>query len=148
MHPKRKQKLILLLGGLLVSALAAGLILNAFRSSLVFFHTPSELVQGQAAAMQLIRVGGLVSPGSLSRKEGGLNVSFSISDTVHAVPVNYRGILPDLFREGRGVVVQGRLDAHGVLQAEQVLAKHDEKYLPPEARDAVTQAAASQQGQK
>lgn len=148
MHPKRKQKLILLLGGLLVSTLAAGLILNALRSSLVFFHTPSELQQGLASGISLIRVGGLVEQGSLNRTEGGLNVSFSISDTVHAVPVNYRGILPDLFREGRGVVVQGRLDAHGVLQAEQVLAKHDEKYLPPEARDAVTQAAASQQGQK
>ncbi|MCG9058517.1 cytochrome c maturation protein CcmE [Laribacter hongkongensis] len=140
MHPKRKKRLLIVLAGLAVVAVASGLILNAFRSNLVFFHTPTEIAAGQVDAGQVIRVGGLVEAGSVEREPGGLRVHFVITDTARSVPVRYEGILPDLFREGHGTVVQGRIGTDGVLAATQVLAKHDENYMPPEAADAIQRA--------
>jgi cytochrome c-type biogenesis protein CcmE len=140
MHPKRKRRLTIVLLALLVIGAASALILNAFQSNLVFFHTPSEIVEGKVDASRTIRMGGLVSAGSLKRESGGLAVSFSVTDTARSVPVRYQGILPDLFKEGRGTVVQGHIGPDGVFVADQVLAKHDEKYMPPEAQDAINRA--------
>ncbi len=117
MHPKRKKRLLIVLAGLAVVAVASGLILNAFRSNLVFFHTPTEIAAGQVDAGQVIRVGGLVEAGSVEREPGGLRVRFVITDTARSVPVRYEGILPDLFREGHGTVVQGRIGTDGELTA-------------------------------
>ena len=140
MHPKRKKRLLIVLAGLAVVAVASGLILNAFRSNLVFFHTPTEIAAGQVDTDRVIRVGGLVEAGSVEREPGGLRVRFVITDTARSVPVRYEGILPDQVREGHGTVVQGRIGTDGVLAATQVLAKHDENYMPPEAADAIQRA--------
>ena len=140
MHPKRKKRLLIVLAGLAVVAVASGLILNAFRSNLVFFHTPTEIAAGQVDTDRVIRVGGLVETGSVEREPGGLRVRFVITDTARSVPVRYEGILPDLFREGKGAVVQGKFAEDGVFQASEVLAKHDENYMPPEAAQAVGDA--------
>ncbi|MCP9759692.1 cytochrome c maturation protein CcmE [Aquitalea sp. S1-19] len=140
MHPQRKKRLLLVVAALAIIGIASALILNAFRSNLVFFHTPTEVATKQVATDRTLRIGGLVVPGSIERSAGGLQVSFAVSDKVHSVPVRYQGILPDLFNEGKGTVVQGVLGADGVFQASQVLAKHDENYMPPEAADALERA--------
>ena len=118
-------------GGVLVLALAAILVLFAMRDSIVFFYTPSDLTEQQLAKDQRFRLGGLVADGSIKRGDG-TKVRFQVTDTIKTVPVVYDGILPDLFREGQGVVTEGRLDQTGVFQADSVLAKHDENYMPPE----------------
>ena len=118
-------------GGVLVLGLAAILVLFAMRDSIVFFYTPSDLAEQQLAKDQRFRLGGLVAAGSIKRNEG-TKVRFTVTDTIKTVPVVYDGILPDLFREGQGVVTEGRLDQAGVFQADSVLAKHDENYMPPE----------------
>ncbi len=118
-------------GGVIVLAIAAVLVLFAMRSSIVFFYTPSDLAADKVADGQRFRLGGLVAEGSIVRGEG-TQVRFKVTDTIKVVPVVYDGILPDLFREGQGVVTEGRLDAKGTFMADSVLAKHDENYMPPE----------------
>jgi cytochrome c-type biogenesis protein CcmE len=144
MKPRHK-RLALIAGGVASIALAAALVLNAFRSNLVFFFTPTQIAAGEAPKDRAFRIGGMVVAGSLKRQADGLTVHFTVTDTAKNVPVVYRGILPDLFREGKGVVAQGRLSAEGVFRADEVLAKHDENYMPPEAAHALEQAKKAQQ---
>ena len=126
--------------GLLVIALAVTLVLRAFNSNLVFFFTPSEVAQNKAPQDRTFRLGGLVTAGSLQRQPDGLTVKFAVTDTVKTIPVSYTGILPDLFKEGKGVIAQGKVGADGVFRASEVLAKHDENYMPPEAAEALKKA--------
>jgi len=136
-HMTRKQRRLTIIGcSLGVLALAAGLVLNALRDSIVFFSTPSMVAEQQVAAGRRFRLGGLVQPGSLKRGDN-LAVTFEVADTNAKLPVAYQGILPDLFREGQGVVAEGALDASGVFKADTVLAKHDETYMPKEVADAL-----------
>jgi len=139
MKPRHKRAAIIA-GGLAALGVAAALVLNAFQSNLVFFFTPTQIEAGEAPKGRAFRVGGLVQPGSLKRDSDGLTVRFEVTDTAKNIPVVYSGILPDLFREGKGVVAQGRLGPDGSFRAEEVLAKHDENYMPPEAAHAVDQA--------
>jgi cytochrome c-type biogenesis protein CcmE len=133
----RKQRRLTIIGcSLGVLALAAGLVLNALRDSIVFFSTPSMVAEQHVAAGRRFRLGGLVQPGSLKRGDN-LAVTFEVADTNAKLPVAYQGILPDLFREGQGVVAEGALDASGVFKADTVLAKHDETYMPKEVADAL-----------
>jgi cytochrome c-type biogenesis protein CcmE len=140
----RHKRLALVAAGVGALAVAAALVLNAFRSNLVFFFSPSQIAAGEAPKDRAFRVGGMVESGSLKRQPDGLTVQFVVTDTAKSVPVVYKGILPDLFREGKGVVAEGRLGADGVFRADQVLAKHDENYMPPEAAHAVEQAQKAQ----
>ena len=126
----RRRRLLVALLVLLAAGAATALLLNAFRSNLVFFYTPTQVHAREAPAGRTLRIGGLVQAGSVKRD--GVMVSFVVSDLAHSLPVSYRGILPDLFREGKGVVAQGRLADDGVFVAQEVLAKHDENYMPPE----------------
>lgn len=144
MKPKH-QRMAWLAGSLLVLAVAVTLIVSAFRENLVFFYTPTQVVAGEAPKGQAFRMGGLVETGSVLRstQTGGVaavQVSFQVTDTAQTVLVRYAGVLPDLFREGKGVVVQGSLQPDGQFVATEVLAKHDENYMPPEAQHAVDQA--------
>ena len=118
--------------------IAAALVLSAFQKNLVFFFTPSQVAANEAPQGRSFRIGGMVVPGSLKRE--GVNVEFTVTDTAKSMRVTYRGQLPDLFREGKGVVAQGQLGADGMFRASEVLAKHDENYMPPEAADAVKRA--------
>jgi cytochrome c-type biogenesis protein CcmE len=135
----RSKRLMLVGGGVALLVAAVALVLTAFQQNLVFFHTPSEVVEGKAPTGKTFRVGGMVEDGSIAREADGLTVRFAITDTAQAIPVTYRGTLPDLFKEGKGAVVQGKLE-DGVFRATEVLAKHDENYMPPEAAHAVEQA--------
>jgi cytochrome c-type biogenesis protein CcmE len=137
----RHKRLILLAGALAALGIATVLVLSAFRKNLVFFFTPTQVLAGEAPRGQSLRIGGLVENGTLQRRADGVTVSFVVTDLAHKVTVNYRGILPDLFKEGKGVVAQGRLNADHVFVADQVLAKHDENYMPPEAADALRKGA-------
>jgi cytochrome c-type biogenesis protein CcmE len=139
MTPRRK-RLMLAAAVLGLSATAVALVANAFRSNLVFFYSPSDIAAQQAPKARTFRLGGLVESGSISRAADGVTVQFIVTDTAQRVPVHYKGILPDLFREGKGVVAQGHLQGDGVFRADEVLAKHDENYIPPEAADAVERA--------
>jgi cytochrome c-type biogenesis protein CcmE len=130
--------------GVAALAVAAWLVLNAFQSNLVFFFSPSQIAAGEAPKDRAFRVGGMVQAGSVKRLGDGLTVEFVVTDTAKSIPVTYKGILPDLFREGKGVVAQGRLGADGVFRANEVLAKHDENYMPPEAKHAIDQAHKAQ----
>jgi len=147
MKPRHK-RLVLIAAGLGAIAIAAALVLNAFRSNLVFFFSPSQIAAGEAPKDRAFRVGGMVETGSVKRQADGITVQFVVTDTAKSVPVVYKGILPDLFREGKGVVAEGRLSADGVFRADQVLAKHDENYMPPEAAHAVEQAHKAQRSLK
>ena len=137
MKPRYKRGLIIA-GGLSALGLAAYLVLNAFESNLVFFFTPSQIASGEAPKNRAFRVGGLVKEGTVKRDN--LTVNFVVTDTAKELSVSYTGILPDLFREGKGIVAQGKLNADGKFTATEVLAKHDENYMPPEAQHAVDQA--------
>jgi cytochrome c-type biogenesis protein CcmE len=138
---KPRQKRLALVGaGLVALGGAAALILNAFESNLVFFYSPTQVAANEAPTGRMFRVGGLVQTGSVQRQADGVTVQFVVTDTLHNVPVRYTGILPDLFKEGKGVVAQGELGGDGVFRAKEVLAKHDENYMPPEAADAVEKA--------
>jgi len=137
MKPRSKRGLVILFGVLAISV-AAGFVLNALNSNIAFFVTPSEVFQGKAPKAQVFRVGGMVKEGSIKRDN--LTVSFVITDTVKEIPVSYTGILPDLFKEAKGAVVQGKLEQSGRFLASEVLAKHDENYMPPEAQHALDQA--------
>lgn len=119
---------------------AAALVLNAMQSNLVFFFTPTQVAAKEAPQNRSFRIGGLVEEGSIKRQPDGLTVNFNVTDTARTIPVVYTGLLPDLFREGKGVVTQGRIGAEGVFKADEVLAKHDENYMPPEAAHAIEQA--------
>lgn len=141
MTPRRRRLLWVLAGLALLGAVVA-LVLNAFNDNLVFFHSPSQVLAGQAPKGRVFRLGGLVEKGSVQRQADGVTVRFLVTDTAQALPVVYKGILPDLFREGKGVVAQGRLEADGLFHAQEVLAKHDENYMPPEAAQALADAQA------
>ena len=126
--------------GLLMLGIAAFLISKSFKSNLVFFFTPTQVESGEAPKSGNFRIGGLVEAGSLKRLPDGLRVEFKVTDTAKTMQVVYKGILPDLFKEGKGVVAEGKLGANGLFQADQVLAKHDENYMPPEAAAALEAA--------
>jgi cytochrome c-type biogenesis protein CcmE len=134
----RHKRLIAVVGGLAALGIAAALVLTAFQENLVFFFTPSQVAAQEAPVGRTFRIGGMVEKGSLKRE--GVQVRFVVTDTAKSIPVVYQGALPDLFREGKGVVAQGQLGADGVFRAREVLAKHDENYMPPEAAHAVEKA--------
>jgi cytochrome c-type biogenesis protein CcmE len=134
----RTKRVIAIVGGLAVLGAATALVLTAFQQNLVFFFTPSQVAANEAPQGRTFRIGGMVEKGSVQRS--GIEVRFVVTDTARTIPVVYRGALPDLFREGKGVVAQGQLGADGVFRAREVLAKHDENYMPPEAAHAVEKA--------
>ena len=137
MKPRHKRAAIVV-GVLAAVGVAVALVLSAFNSNLVFFYTPSQIAAKEAPQGRTFRVGGMVEKGSVQRE--GVTVRFVVTDTAKEVSVRYDGVLPDLFKEGKGVVAQGQLGADGVFVAREVLAKHDENYMPPEAADAVQKA--------
>ncbi len=136
----RAKRFVWVAVGVATLAVAVTLVLRAFNSNLVFFFTPSEVSANKAPKDRTFRLGGLVTAGSVQRNTDGLTVAFTVTDTVQTIPVSYTGILPDLFKEGKGVVAQGKLGADGVFRASEVLAKHDENYMPPEAAEALKRA--------
>jgi cytochrome c-type biogenesis protein CcmE len=146
MKPRQKRAAAIVLG---LAALggAAALVLNAFQSNLVFFFSPSQVMAKEAPQGRSFRIGGLVQEGSILRDGQSLTIRFEVTDTAHKIPVTYTGLLPDLFKEGKGVVAQGKLGSDGVFHAEQVLAKHDENYMPPEAAEALKNAQPGAQAQ-
>ncbi len=142
MTPRQKRFAFIGLG-LVVLGVATVLVLNAFQSNLVFFFTPTQVANGEAPKGRSFRIGGMVEDGSITRGSDGLTVRFVVTDTAKSVPVTYKGILPDLFKEGKGAVAQGQLGPDGTFVASEVLAKHDENYMPPEAAEALAKAKAS-----
>ena len=139
MNSTQKKRLGLIAGGLIICGAAAALVFNAFEENLVFFFSPSQVAAHEAPEGRAFRIGGFVQEGSVQRQKDGVTGRFEVTDTAHTVPVTYKGSLPDLFKEGKGVVAQGKLQ-NGVFVADQVLAKHDENYMPPEAEKAVQDA--------
>ncbi|MGD9803817.1 MAG: cytochrome c maturation protein CcmE [Hyphomicrobiaceae bacterium] len=133
---RKQRRGAFILSGLLVIGLAVGLVLFALSGTITYFKTPSDLAENPVPTGQRFRLGGLVAEGSVNRGQS-LDVEFQVTDTIKAVPVVYRGVLPDLFREGQGVVAEGRLDENGRFRADTVLAKHDETYMPPEVAKAL-----------
>ncbi|MCL7930223.1 cytochrome c maturation protein CcmE [Halomonas llamarensis] len=140
MTPKRKQKMFVILGLVSLTAIAVGLTLYALRSNINLFFSPVQIAQGNAPIERTIRAGGMVKEGSVSRDSESLNVEFKVTDYVDDLDVYYSGILPDLFREGQGVVVVGQLQADGRMRADEVLARHDENYMPPEVAQALEES--------
>ena len=145
MKPKRR-RLYFVVAGMVLLGAAAGLTLYAMNDTLVFFYSPSELLAKQIAPGRTLRIGGLVETGSVARDGDGTTVHFRVTDTARTVPVVYKGILPDLFREGQGVVAEGTMSPDGVFVAAEVLAKHDEKYMPKEVVDALKKSGRWQEG--
>jgi cytochrome c-type biogenesis protein CcmE len=138
---KTRHKRIIAIGvGVVALGAATALVLSAFQENLVFFFTPSQVANHEAPQGRTFRIGGMVEKGSVQRQGDGVTVRFVVTDTAKSIPVAYRGSLPDLFREGKGVVAQGQLGPDGIFQAREVLAKHDENYMPPEAAEAVKRA--------
>ncbi len=137
---KRHKRIAFIVAAVAGLGIAAALALSAFQSNLVFFFSPSQVVAREAPVGRTFRVGGLVEKNSLKRDDDGLTVRFAVTDTAQTIPVVYKGILPDLFKEGKGCVAQGHIGADGVFYADQVLAKHDENYMPPEAGQAIDSA--------
>ena len=133
-----------IVAGLAILGVAVALILNAFNSSLVFYFSPTQVANKEVPLGRAFRMGGLVQTGSVQRSKDSLEIRFMVTDTAHTIPVSYTGILPDLFREGKGVVAQGRLGEDGTFRASEVLAKHDENYMPPEAAQSIEQAQKAQ----
>ena len=133
---RKRRRLVLIGGGLAVLAIAVALMLNAFRDSIVFFNSPSDVAEKHIASGTRIRLGGLVKVGSLVRGDD-LKIRFDVTDGSNQIPVAYQGVLPDLFREGQGVVAEGALDGSGLFNADTILAKHDETYMPKEVADAL-----------
>ncbi|HCH32609.1 MAG TPA: cytochrome c maturation protein CcmE [Oceanospirillaceae bacterium] len=140
MVPKRRNKLLIIVGLVSGVAILVSLVLYALSQNINLFFSPSDMAQGKAPIEKRIRAGGMVREGSLARAGDSLKVSFLITDFVEDVSVTYEGILPDLFREGQGIVAQGKLNSQGVFVADEVLAKHDEKYMPPEVTQALNDA--------
>ena len=146
---KRRHKRIgIILIGLVGLGIATYLVASAFRENLVFFFSPTQVAAKEAPVDRAFRIGGLVQDGTLKRDADGLTVRFTVTDTAASIPVVYKGILPDLFKEGRGCVAQGKIGSDGVFQAEQVLAKHDENYMPPEAGQAIDKAKYAREASK
>jgi len=137
---KRHKRIIFIVACLAALGLATALVLGAFRNNLVFFFSPTQVVAREAPIGRTFRIGGLVEDGSLKRDTDGLTIRFTVTDTANTIPVVYKGILPDLFKEGRGCVAQGKVGSDGVFYADQIMAKHDENYMPPEAARALDQA--------
>jgi cytochrome c-type biogenesis protein CcmE len=133
----RHKRLVIIVAGVAVLNITLTLIFKAFNSNMVFFFSPSDIQAKQAPADRVFRLGGLVEEGSLQREDDGLTVHFKVTDNAYTIPVTYTGILPDLFREGQGVVAQGKLAPNGTFKASEVLAKHDETYMPPEVAEAL-----------
>jgi cytochrome c-type biogenesis protein CcmE len=146
MHPIRKQRLILVLFVVLFSSAAIGLVVYALRGNINLFFPPADVAAGKAPVGQPIRVGGMVVDGSVQRSDNSLAVRFELTDYQATVPVIYRGILPDLFGEGQGAVASGKLGEDGVLEASEVLAKHDENYMPPEVAEALENSGYDHEG--
>ena len=140
MNPVRRRKLFIVVLMVSIVAIVIALVLYALRQNISLFYTPSQIATGDAPRHHLIRVGGMVVPGSILRSAHDLSVQFKITDYQHTVDIVYQGILPDLFREGQGIVAQGELLDNQQVKATQVLAKHDEKYMPPEVKDALDKA--------
>ena len=145
MKPRHK-RIALIVGGLATLGIATFFVMQALNSNIAFFVTPTEIAAGKAPQGQAFRVGGMVKEGSVRRVD--LTVDFVVTDTAKEIPVSYTGILPDLFKEGKGAVVQGRLNADGSFSASEVLAKHDENYMPPEAKHALDQAQKNKEAGK
>ena len=146
MNAVRKRKMLLLIFIISILALVTGLVLYALRQNISLFYTPTQIVNGEASAKHTIRLGGMVVKGSIVRASKGLAVQFKLTDFKQTVTVHYEGILPDLFREEQGIVALGELSTDGQFKAQEVLAKHDANYMPPEVKDALAKAA--QQGEK
>lgn len=144
MKPRHK-KLTIIIASVAALGLSATLVLDSFQSNLVFFFSPTQVAANEAPQGKSFRIGGLVEEGSVKRQSDGVTVNFVVTDTAKVIPVVYTGILPDLFKEGKGVVAQGKLSSDGVFRADEVLAKHDENYMPPEAAAALEQASKSQE---
>ncbi len=144
MKPRHK-KLTIIIASVAALGLSATLVLDAFQSNLVFFFSPTQVAANEAPQGKSFRIGGLVEEGSVKRESDGVTVNFVVTDTAKVIPVVYTGILPDLFKEGKGVVAQGKLSSDGIFRADEVLAKHDENYMPPEAAAALEQASKSQE---
>jgi cytochrome c-type biogenesis protein CcmE len=136
----RHRRTLFIAAGVAALALAVALVLKAFNSNIVFFYSPTQVVSREAPVDRSFRIGGLVEVNSVQRRPDGVTVSFIVTDTAKSIPVAYKGILPDLFKEGKGVVAQGKLGADGTFLATEVLAKHDENYMPPEAAEALKRA--------
>jgi cytochrome c-type biogenesis protein CcmE len=136
----RTKRAAWIVAGVAALGVAVALVLNAFQSNLVFFFTPTQVAENVAPKDRAFRIGGLVEEGSVARDKDALTVRFRVTDTAKAIPVVFTGILPDLFKEGKGVVAQGKLGTDGVFRASEVLAKHDENYMPPEAAEALKRA--------
>lgn len=147
MHPVRKQRLIIVLCIVAGASIAAGLVFFALNENMNLFYPPSDIAAGKAPVGKRIRVGGMVMEGSVRRDSNSLKVSFDITDYEKNTPVVFEGILPDLFSEGEGVVASGMMDENGVFQAEEVLAKHDENYMPPEVSDTLKKPKGSSESQ-
>jgi len=137
---KRHKRIAFIVASLAALGLATWLVLGAFRQNLVFFFSPTQVAAKEAPVNKTFRIGGLVENGSLKRENDGLTIRFTVTDTANTIPVVYKGILPDLFKEGRGCVAQGRVGSDGIFYADQIMAKHDENYMPPEAARALDQA--------
>jgi cytochrome c-type biogenesis protein CcmE len=137
---RRHKRVIFIVCCLAALGLAAWLVLAAFKNNLVFFFSPTQIASKEAPVGRTFRIGGLVENGSLKREQDGLTIRFTVTDTANTIPVVYKGILPDLFKEGRGCVAQGKVGSDGVFYADQIMAKHDENYMPPEAARALDQA--------
>jgi len=144
MKPRHK-KIALITASVGALSVAVLLVLNVFQSNLVFFFTPTQVAANEAPIGTSFRIGGLVEAGSVQRESDGTMINFAITDTSQVIKVAYQGILPDLFKEGKGVVAQGKIAENGIFYADEVLAKHDENYMPPEAASALEQAAKAQQ---
>ncbi|BBR55074.1 MULTISPECIES: cytochrome c maturation protein CcmE [Pseudomonas] len=146
MNPQRKKRLFLILGLLVGVAIAVGFALSALQQNINLFYTPTQIANGEAPLDTRIRAGGMVEKGSVQRSPDSLDVRFVVTDFNKSVPITYRGILPDLFREGQGIVALGKLNADGVVVADEVLAKHDEKYMPPEVTKALKESGQAATG--
>ena len=142
MNPKRKRRLTYVVLIVIGVGIAVGLMVTAFQQNMMYFITPTEVAAGTVPEGRTIRLGGLVTEGSLNRENDGLTVNFTVTDNAHEVPVRYTGILPDLFREGQGIITMGRMNSEGLFIADEVLAKHDENYMPPEVMEALEKSGA------
>lgn len=145
---RKRQRLYIVLGGLALLGLAVALVLSALDDSIVFFYSPTKVKEKHIAANQRFRLGGLVETGSVKKLDGGVTTRFVVTDLKETVPVSFKGVLPDLFREGQGVVAEGTLNGNGVFIATEVLAKHDEKYMPPEVADALKKSGEWKRAEK
>lgn len=146
MNPQRKKRLFIILGLLAGVGVAVGLALSALQENITLFYTPTQIANGEAPLDTRIRAGGMVEKGSVQRSSDSLDVRFVVTDFNKSVPITYRGILPDLFREGQGIVALGKLNGEGVVVADEVLAKHDEKYMPPEVTKALKESGQTASG--